>query len=133
MKESIKMEDYDGLPWKSTRIERTRIVPLRLISNWLGGIASDHLLKGVFLDEEGNYGWRYKYHAKMWKYLNKPYEKWGTYYRLDTSWLEGLQLDMMGSAWDDYDSDGFAYWEYSWQEDPVTGDAWRIIKPDLQG
>lgn len=81
------MEDYDGFPWKSTKIEKTRIVPLRLISNWLGKIASGHLVKAVFLDEDGEHGWRYKYHAKMWKYLNKPYEKWGTYYSIDTKWL----------------------------------------------
>ncbi len=87
MKENIKMEDYDGFPWKFTKIEKTRIVPLRLISNWLGEIASGHLVKAVFLDEDGEYGWRYKYHAKMWKYLNKPYEKWGTYYSIDTKWL----------------------------------------------
>jgi hypothetical protein len=87
MRESIKMEDYDGFPWKSTKIEKTRIVPLRLISNWLGEIASGHLVKAVFLDEDGEHGWRYKYHAKMWKYLNKPYEKWGTYYSIDTKWL----------------------------------------------
>jgi hypothetical protein len=88
MKESIKMEDYDGFPWKSTKIEKTRIVPLRLISNWLGGIATYHLVKAVYLDEDKNYGFRYKYHAKMWKYLNKPYEKWGTYYRMDTRLLK---------------------------------------------
>jgi len=82
MKGSIKMEDYDGFPWKSHKIQRTRILPLRWISNWLNGVATYHLLKAVYLDEDGNWGWRYKYHAKMWKYLSKPYERYGTYYEL---------------------------------------------------
>ncbi len=77
------MEDYDGFPWKSQKIQRTRILPLRWLGNWLGSIAGDHLVKSVYLDEDKSYGFRYKYHAKMWKYLNKPYELWGTYYMLD--------------------------------------------------
>jgi hypothetical protein len=35
------------------------------------------------MDEDQEYGWRYKYHGKMWKILNKPYKWWGTYYMLD--------------------------------------------------
>jgi hypothetical protein len=88
MRESIKMESCDGNPWKSEKIERTRIVPLRKISNWLStNIATDHLLKHMDLNEAGDYGWRYKYHGFMWTWLNKPYEKWGTYYRLDANAL----------------------------------------------
>ena len=48
----------------------------------------------------------------MWKYLNKPYEWWGTYYLVDTSaWLDQLKTDVSGQNWDDYDEDGIAYWE----------------------
>jgi hypothetical protein len=67
----------------STKIQRTKIWPLRWIGNFLGEYAGNHLVKAVDLDEDDNLGLRYKYHAKMWKYLNKPYERWGTYYSLD--------------------------------------------------
>jgi len=68
-----------------TKIERTKVWPLRWIGNFLGGYAGDHLVKAIDLDEslDSNLGFRYKYHAKMWKYLNKPYELWGTYYEVD--------------------------------------------------
>lgn len=76
------MEDYDGF-LKSTKIQRTKILPLRLIGNYLGGYASNHLVRCFDYDEDGKYGLAYKYHAFMWKYLNKPYEWWGTYYLVD--------------------------------------------------
>jgi len=68
-----------------TRIEKTKILPLRWIGNFLGEYAGNHLVKAIDLDEslDSNLGFRYKYHAKMWKYLNKPYELWGTYYEVD--------------------------------------------------
>jgi hypothetical protein len=116
MKESIKMEDYDGFPWRSTKVERTKILPLRWISNWLGSIATDHLVKGVYLDEDNNYGWRYKYHAKMWKYLNKPYEKWGTYYSIDMkalkrAWDQDPEHQELMRRLTDYNEDGIPYWD----------------------
>ena len=67
----------------SIKIEKTRIWPLRWIGNFLGGYAGNHLVKCFDLDKDNNLGLQYKYHAKMWKYLNKPYERWGTYYKLD--------------------------------------------------
>jgi len=93
-----------------TRIEKTKILPLRWVGNFLGGYAGNHLVKAIDLDEslDSNLGFRYKYHAKMWKYLNKPYTWWGTYYELD---LESLKKDMEGSGWDDYDEFGKAYWD----------------------
>jgi hypothetical protein len=43
------------------------------------------------MDEDKEYGWRYKYHAFMWKYLNKPYEWWGTYYQIDMdAWRDSV-------------------------------------------
>ena len=63
--------------------QRTKIIPLRWIGNICGEFAGNHLLKAVYMDEYADFGWRYKYHAKMWKYLNKPYEWWGTYYIID--------------------------------------------------
>ena len=109
------MENSDGFLSRSTKIEKTRIVPLRWIGNFLGGYAGNHLVKAFDYDEEGKLGFAYKYHAFMWKYLNKPYECWGTYYTLDMeTWkeeLDQLKLDMSCSEWDDYDEFGKAYWE----------------------
>ncbi len=60
------------------------------------------------MDEDGDFNWRYTYHAKMWKYLNKPYQWWGTYYELD---IEEIKKDLDGSGWDDYDENNTPYWE----------------------
>ena len=60
------------------------------------------------MDEDGDFNWRYRYHAKMYKILNKPYYLWGTYYQVD---LESLKSDMEGSGWDDLDEFGKAYWD----------------------
>ena len=92
----------------STKIEKTRIWPLRWIGNFCGSYAGDHLVKCFDYDEDGKYGFAYKYHAKMWKVLNKPYEWWGTYYELD---IEGMIKDLDGAGWDDYDEFGKAYWD----------------------
>jgi hypothetical protein len=80
----------------STKIQRTRIWPLRWIGNFLGGYAGNHLVKAIDLDEslDSQLGLRFKYHAKMWKYLNKPYERWGTYYTIDMEmWKKDLEED----------------------------------------
>ena len=91
-----------------TKIEKTRIWPLRVIGNFCGGFAGNHLFKAMCLDEDGDNGWRYKYHGKMWVVLNKPYRWWGTYYELD---IQGMRDDLDGAGWDDYDEFGKAYWE----------------------
>ena len=44
--------------------------------------------KAFDLDEQGNYGYRFKFHSKVWVKFNKPYERWGTYYTIDTSGWE---------------------------------------------
>jgi hypothetical protein len=75
----------------STKIQRTKILPLRWIGNFLGGYAGNHLVKCFDYDEDGKHGFAYKYHAKCWKYLNKPYELWGTYYIIDMdAWKRDL-------------------------------------------
>ena len=101
----------------SRKIQRTKIWPLRWIGNFLGGYAGNHLVKAIDLDEEldSNLGFRYKYHAKMWVVLNKPYEWWGTYYTIDIDkWkneIDQMRIDMSDEGWDDYDAFGKAYWE----------------------
>jgi len=95
---------------KMTKIEKTRIWPLRVIGNFCGGFAGNHLFKALMLEEEldVDLGFRHKYHAKMWVLLNKPYTWWGTYYELD---IEGMKKDLEGSGWDDLDEFGKAYWD----------------------
>jgi hypothetical protein len=95
-----------------TKIEKTRILPLRWIGNFLGEYAGNHLVKAIDLDEEldSQLGLRFKYHAKMWVILNKPYKWWGTCYQLDIKgMMDDLKLD--GAGWDDYDEFGKAYWD----------------------
>jgi hypothetical protein len=109
------MENSDGFLRNSKKIQKTKILPLRWIGNISGEFAGNHIVKAVYLDEDGDLGFRYKYHAFMWKYLNKPYEWWGTYYILDMSgWkkdLDQMRIDMADEGWDDYDAFGKAYWD----------------------
>ena len=77
------MADSDGLLKKTTKINKTKILPLRFIGNTCSAIAIHSLVKAFGLDEQGNYGYRFKFHSKVWKYFNKPYEWWGTYYMVD--------------------------------------------------
>jgi hypothetical protein len=84
------MANSDGF-LKSEKIQRTKILPLRWIGNICGAYAGNHLVKCFDYDEENRLGFAYKYHAKMWVILNKPYELWGTYYMVDTrAWEETL-------------------------------------------
>lgn len=85
MRESTKMDDLDGFLTISQKINRTKILPLRWFGNACSSIATRSLVKAFDLDEDGNYGYRFKFHSKVWHYLNKPYERWGTYYTVDTS------------------------------------------------
>lgn len=78
------MEDYDGF-LKSTKIQRTKILPLRWIGNYLGGVAADHLITAFDYDDHNDHGFIFRYHCLVYKYLSKPYEWWGTYYLVDTS------------------------------------------------
>ena len=119
----------------STKIQRTNIWPLRWIGNICGSYAGNHLVRAIDLDEEldSYLGFRYKYHAKMWSILNKPYEQWGTCYTLDLEgWkteLDQMKIDMADEGWDDYDAFGKAYWDDWDYVDNETGDAFRIIPP----
>ena len=85
MRGSIKMANSDGYLNKITKTEKTKILPLRWIGNICSNIATRSLLKAFYLDEQGSYGYRFKFHSKVWVTLNKPYERWGTYYTIDTS------------------------------------------------
>ena len=96
--ESLRLRRWTGEPWaiglygkmerkcgypKMLKHQKTKILPLRWIGNFLGGYAGNHIVKAVYMDEDGDWGFLYRYHAFMWKYLNKPYTWWGTYYIID--------------------------------------------------
>ena len=76
------MAKSDGFG-KITKHQKTSILPLRWIGNICGEISSSSLVKAWDLDEEENYGYRYKIHCKVFKYLDKPYRLWGTYYEME--------------------------------------------------
>jgi hypothetical protein len=77
------MENSDGFLKNSTKHQRTRIHLLRWIGNSCSLIATNSLVKAFDLQEQDNFGYRFKFHSKVWHYLNKPYEWWGTYYTFD--------------------------------------------------
>ena len=83
MSENIKTDDSDGYLDKITKHQMTRILPLRWIGNLCGEIASNSLTKVWNLYEDDSLGYRYKFHSKVWKYLDKPYRRWGTYYIME--------------------------------------------------
>lgn len=77
------MADSDGFLNKITKYQRTKILPLRWIGNGCSYIATRSLVKAFNLQEDNNLGYRFKFHSKVWKYFNKPYTWWGTYYEMD--------------------------------------------------
>lgn len=109
------MEDSDGFLGISKKMQKTRILPLRWIGNACSYVATNSLVKAFGLQEEDNLGYRFKFHSKIWRYINKPYQWWGTYYMINTdAWKENLdeiKKNVAGQNWDDYDADGVAYWE----------------------
>ncbi len=123
----------------TTPEHRTRIVPLRFIANnvfhpismWFFHIGLRYNDK---LEWDSEYKWHNRFMEafgfRLYKLFDYPYEWWGTVYKLDIDALkESLEdIDMSGEAWDDYDDNGTPYWDYWWNEDPITGDAWRIVR-----
>jgi len=105
------------------KINKTNILPLRWFANLSGEIAGWSILRASYLDEKEDYGWKYKMHSFIWSITWPTYSKFGTVYM----WTG----DLGGAGWDDYDENGHPYWLfYEWQEDLITGDAWRLIKND---
>ena len=92
MKESIKMEDYDGYLDKFQKEQKTKILPLRWFANLCEIPAHYHLSKALHYDDHDDHGFVYKYHAFLSFRLYKPYLKWGTTYVLDMEkTLDGLE------------------------------------------
>ncbi len=105
------------------KINKTKILPLRWFANACGDIAGRSIMHISYNDELENFGWRYKLHSTIWKITWPIYYKFGTFYEFD--------FDMSGDGWNDYDENDHPYWYFTeWQEDPETGDAWRLVKRD---
>lgn len=132
------MAKYDG--FRTTPIHKTKILPLRWFVNkvthpisyyFFGKAMSTYLKYEDYFNIYPEFKMpkeddrKYKINAKLHQILDKPYAKWGTTYKID--FLEDFKIEMLGSAWDDYDEFGNAYWDYDWHEDPATGDAWRLV------
>ncbi len=83
MKESIKMEDYDGFLGKFTKHEQTKILPLRWFANYCENRAHYHLEMFLYYDDRGKRGFAFKCHGFLSNLLYKPYFKWGTLYKLE--------------------------------------------------
>jgi hypothetical protein len=77
------MAKSDGYLKKITKHQRTKILPLRWVGNICGDIAGNSVVKAFDLQDQENFGYRFKFHSKVWHYLNKPYMWWGTYYEID--------------------------------------------------
>ncbi len=117
MKESIKMEDYDGYLDKFQKQHGTKILPLRWFANLCEIPAHYHLSKALHYDDHDDHGFVYRYHAFLSHWFYKPYLKWGTTYVLDmektlNAWKEDPEMqELMKNLGSDYDEDGVAYWE----------------------
>jgi hypothetical protein len=83
MRESIRMEKYDGFLKNSKKIHRTNTLPLRWIGNLCEKPANYHLGKFLHYSDHDDYGLACRFHAYVSYILYKPYLKWGTFYRLD--------------------------------------------------
>lgn len=117
---------------------KTNILPLRWIVN---GVF--HRISMIFftiglkandrIEWDSEYKWYNRFLEwfgwKWYKIFDKPYSKWGTtyVYNLSEDLAKHYEELFNSPAMDDYDENGVPYWEKWWHEDPVTGDAWRIV------
>jgi hypothetical protein len=110
------MENSDGF-LKVEKIQRTKILPLRWIGNYIFHPLSMFFFNIAIRENEDNVDKdlltpspkRALLAWKLYNWLDYPYEWWGTYYELDLKHLKiDAVLDKLGS---DYDEDGIPYWE----------------------
>lgn len=66
-----------------TKEHKTNILPLRWFANLCEIPAHYHLGKALYYDHKESYGFAYKYHSILSKWLYKPYFKWGTVYKAE--------------------------------------------------
>ena len=105
----------------SKKIHNTNILPLRWFANMCESISGWAILRLACLDENENFGLKYKFYSFIHRITWPVSRDYGTFYL----WED----DLSGPEWNDYDENGHPYWFYTeWQEDPVTGDAWKLIR-----
>lgn len=108
-------------------VEHRSKPPLRWFANICGNISGWAIMPIAILDEQNNFGFKYKLYSFIWRITWPIYDKFGTFYKWD--------FDMSGDGWNDYDSEGIPYWE-KWEnwdyEDEETGDAFRLIKNGIE-
>jgi hypothetical protein len=90
MKESIKMEDYNGYRWKFTKQEKTKILPLRWFGNLCEKPAAYNLGMAIHYSDHDDHGLAFKYYAISSNILYKPYFWWGTQYKMEIDKTENL-------------------------------------------
>jgi hypothetical protein len=114
---------------------KTNILPLRWLADYVfHPISMKFFHMGLNANDKLEYDYanctlldevKEKVGFHIYHYLNHPYDWWGTTYEFKLP--ADFKLDD-GLGWDDYDDRGIPYWDYWWHEDPVTGDAWRIVQ-----
>ena len=117
---------------------KTSILPLRWLANYVFhpismwffriGLRANDKIEFDFSEVTRLDLVKEKIGFKSYAILNYPYELWGTVYVFDRSKIDFDELG--GSEWDDYDENGIPYWYYFWHEDPITGDAWRLVNKE---
>lgn len=77
------MFEDDFLGWKVERIDKSR-PPLRWIANLAGEISGWAIWNAAMLDEDEDFGFRYKVYSKIFAISNPLYSKYGTFYKVKT-------------------------------------------------
>jgi hypothetical protein len=68
--------------WRTKRVDNSR-PPLRWIANIFGEIGGWAIMKVAILEEEENFGLRYKLASSMYSIFMPLYMKYGTFYKID--------------------------------------------------
>ena len=80
----MRHEDDSIGEWRAERIDRSR-PPLRWIANILGSFASSAILRISIAEDEGYEDtFAYKRDSFIWDNFWPIYDKWGTFYKMET-------------------------------------------------
>ena len=78
----------EELPWDTTPIHKTKILPLRWFGNAMNHASSPFLWKAIYesdkiADSDSELSRKGKFYWWLYSAMNAPYEKWGTTYKMD--------------------------------------------------
>jgi hypothetical protein len=68
---------------KTTVIHNSK-PPLRWFANFVGEINGTAIWKIAMLDEDNNFGLKYKVYSYIYKVTYPIYQKWGTFYEINS-------------------------------------------------